>query len=90
MRKNKKKKLSDCLGEILNLAASGEDGEFLMGLGIKQKDCDNKMLIMARLFTKASSGDISAIKEVRSIMSDTENVDAGLIREIIEAVRDVR
>lgn len=90
MRKNKKKKLSDCLGEILNLSASGEDQEFLMSLGIKVRDCDNKMLIMARLFTKAASGDISAIKEVRSIMSDTENVDAGLVREIIEAVRDVR
>ena len=47
------------------------------------------MLIMARLFIKAASGDIPAIKEVRSIMSDTENVDAGLIREIIEAVRNV-
>ena len=90
MRKNKKKKLSDCLGEILNLSASGEDQEFLTSLGIKVRDCDNNMLIMARLFTKAASGDISAIKEVRSIMSDTENVDAGLVREIIEAVRDVR
>lgn len=90
MRKNKKKKLSDCLGEILNLSASGEDQEFLASLGIKVRDCDNKMLIVARLFMKAASGDISAIKEVRSIMSDTENVDAGLVREIIEAVRDVR
>ena len=90
MRKKSKKKLSDCLGEILNLSASGEDGEFLTELGIKPRDCDNKMLVMARLFTKASSGDIPAIKEVRSIMSDTENVDAGLIKEIIEAVRDVR
>ena len=89
MRNNKKKKLSDCLGEILSLSASGEDGEFLSELGIKSKDCDNKMLIMARLFIKAASGDIPAIKEVRSIMSDTENVDAGLIREIIEAVRNV-
>ena len=90
MRNNKKKKLSDCLGEILSLSATGEDSEFLTGLGIKPRDCDNKMLIMARLFTKASSGDISAIKEVRSIMSDPENVDAGLLREIVEAVRDVR
>lgn len=90
MRKNKKKKLSDCLGEILNLSASGEDQEFLSALGIKVRDCDNKMLIMARLFMKAASGDISAIKEVRSIMSDSENVDAGLVREIIEAVRNVR
>lgn len=88
MKKNKKK-LSDCLGEILNLKASGEDKQFLDELGIKASRCDNKMLIMARLFTKASSGDISAIKEVRSIMSDNENVDLGKLSEIIEAVRNV-
>ena len=88
MRKNKKK-LSDCLGEILNLKASGEDEQFLTNLGIKSSGCDNKMLIMAKLFAKASSGDISAIKEVRSIMSDSENVDLGKLSEIIEAVRNV-
>ncbi len=90
MSRKKEKKLSECLGSILNLKPSGEDADFLENLGIKSKAHDNKMLIMARLFVRAASGDIPAIKEVRSIMSDTENLDLGRLTEIIEAVKNVR
>ena len=45
---------------------------------------------MARLFHKASLGDISAIKEIRSVMADIEAKDFGKLQEIIEAVRDVK
>lgn len=90
-KKRKEKKLSDCLADILNLKVEEqEDLDFLESLGIKKASSDNKMLIMARLYQRASSGDIHAIKEVRSIMSDTESKDYGKLQEIIEAVRDVR
>ncbi len=87
----KTKKLSDCLSEILNLKVKSEENlQFLNSLGIKKSSLDNKMLIVARLFDKASSGDISAIKEVRSIMSDTESKDFGKLQEIIEAIKNVK
>lgn len=87
----KLKKLSDCLSDILNLKVKDEkDLEFLTSLGIKKSVSDNKLLLMARLFDKASSGDISAIKEVRSIMADTENKDYGKLSEIIEAIKNVK
>ena len=90
MARKKQKKLSDCLSDILNLSVTDEeDIEFLKGLGIKSRS-DNKTLIMARLYKKAASGDISAIKEVRSIMADTEQKDIGKLLEIIEAVENVR
>lgn len=90
MAKKKTKKLSECLSDILNLSVNSEDDvEFLKGLGIKKRS-DNKTLIMARLFDKAASGDIQAIKEVRSIMADTEQKDFGKLMEIIEAVQNVR
>ena len=87
IRKNKK--LSECLSYILGLSVKNEeDIEFLRSRGIK-KHSDNKTLIMAKLFDKAASGDIQAIKEVRSIMAETENKDFGKLIEIIEAVGNV-
>ncbi len=71
------------------LPVSGEELLFLSELGIQEKDADNKMLIMAKLVKKAEQGDISAIREVRSIMQEAESTDRGLLTEIIEAVRNV-
>lgn len=88
-RNRKNRKLSECLAEILTLPVSGEELLFLSELGIHKKDADNKMLIMARLLEKAMKGDISAIREIRSIMQETESTDRGLLMEIIEAVRNV-
>ncbi len=86
----KTKKLSDCLSDILQLKVTCKtDLDFLDSLGVKKSKSDNKMLIMARLYEKASSGDISAIKEIRSIMSDAENKDHGMLKEIIEAIKNV-
>lgn len=89
MARKKQKKLSECLSDILNLKVREENLEFLEGLGIKKVNADNKMLIAARLFERASSGEISAIKEIRSVLAETE-LDSGSIAEIIEAVRNVR
>lgn len=90
MAKRKNKKLSDSLSEILNRTVSSDrDIEFLETLGIRTRT-DNKTLIMARLFDKAAAGDIQAIKEVRSIMTETESKDFGKLMEIIEAVSNVR
>ncbi len=89
MARKKVKKLSECLSDILSLKVKDENLEFLEGLGIKKACADNKMLIAARLFERAASGEISAIKEIRSVLSETE-IDTGSIAEIIEAVRNVR
>lgn len=89
MARKKVKKLSECLSDILSLKVKDENLEFLERLGIKKTSADNKMLIAARLFERAASGEISAIKEIRSVLSETE-IDTGSIAEIIEAVRNVR
>ena len=87
----KLKKLSYCLSDILNLKVMGDENlKFLNSLGIKKGRTDNKMLIVARLFEKASSGDISAIKEIRSIMAESESKDYGKLDEIIEAIKNVK
>lgn len=86
----KEKKLSDCMEKLLQLKVTDENGAaFLEEFGVKRADCDNRMLVMARLLEKAIHGDTSAIREVRSVMSETENTDRGLLAEIVEAVKNV-
>ena len=86
----KERKLSDCLEDLLLLpVADQENREFLNGLGIAKVKTNNKMLIAARLFEKAARGDISAIKEIRTILTETEHLDHGRLAEIIEAVKNV-
>lgn len=89
MARKKAKKLSECLSDILNLKVREENLEFLESLGIKKANADNKMLIAAKLFERAASGEINAIKEIRNILAETE-INTGSIAEIIEAVRNVR
>ena len=88
--KRKEKKLSDCMETLLKLSVTDEDGAaFLDSIGVQEKDRDNRMLVMARLLEKAIHGDTSAIREVRSVMTETENTDRGLLAEILEAVKNV-
>ena len=88
--KRKEKKLSDCMKKLLQLSVTDEDGAaFLAKFGVNKADCDNRMLVMARLLEKAIHGDTSAIREVRSVMSETENTDRGILAEILEAVKNV-
>ena len=87
---DKKKKFSECMEELLSAhVADQEQEDFLKGMGIKKSSRDNRMLVMAKLLEKAVDGETSAIKEVRSIMTETESADAGQIREILEAVKRV-
>ena len=88
--KKKEKKLSSCMEKLLQLSVTDEDGAaFLAEFGVKRADCDNRMLVMARLLEKAIHGDTSAIREVRSVMSEVENTDRGMLAEILEAVKRV-
>ena len=90
LRAKNKKKFSDCLEELLSAKVTEEENNvFLEHMGIKKSSRDNRMLVMAKLLERAISGETSAIKEVRSIMMETESQDAGLLREILEAVKQV-
>lgn len=89
-KKQKTKKLSECMAELLDLRVTDSDSiSFLEALGVRTKKQNNRTLIMARLLDKALHGDVSAMKEVRSVMTEPENTDSGLLAEILEAVKNV-
>jgi len=85
-----KKKLSDCMDELLSAkVAEQEDEALLKSMGIPATACNNRMLVMAKLLERAIGGEIPAIKEVRAIVTETESKDTGLLQQIIEAVKQV-
>lgn len=81
-----------------------EYAEFLMGLevsdgrkfnamvraGVPVEGCDNKMLVVFALMKMAQSGDVPAVKELRSILGeDKPGADEnGRLDELIEGLKD--
>lgn len=59
--RRKKRNAKNAARLILNLPASEAIEKNLKSLGVKEEDFTNMVAIMARAFTKAMSGDISAM-----------------------------
>lgn len=81
-----------------------EYADFLMGLevndrrrfnamiraGVPVEGCDNKMLVVFALMRMAQSGDVSAVKELRSILGEDrpEAHENGKLEELIQGLKD--
>ncbi len=88
MRENDKL-LYKTLKSILNERLSDEETLTLREEGFTVKDPRRKTAIMIALYKKAVSGDLSAIKELRSIVSEkTEEKPDGL--KAVMIVDDIR
>ena len=57
---------------LLNERLSDAEAESLKDEGFNIKDPTRKTAVMIALYKKAASGDLSAIKELRSIISEKE------------------
>ena len=66
---------------LLKQKASEQECEILKELGFNLKNPTKETVIMASLYKKAAGGDLSAIKELRSIVSDgpTDNLYSGVV-----------
>lgn len=68
--KESDKLLKSALKTLLNERLSKAEEESLKDEGFKLKKPTRKAAVMIALYKKAASGDLSAIKELRSIVSD--------------------
>ncbi len=88
MRENDKL-LYKTLKSILNEKLSAEETLTLREEGFDVKNPTRKTAVMIALYKKAASGDLSAIKELRSIVSEkTEDTPEGL--KAVMIVDDIR
>lgn len=82
------KGFSKILKDILKSKASLDETEMLRQAGFDIKSPTKSAVIMAALYKKAASGDLSAIKELRIILSEEQNGE-GLDTNVV-IVDDIR
>ncbi len=69
--------LNEILNKLLNEELSEQEVQSLKDEGFKIEVPIKKTAVAAALYKKATSGDLSAIKELRSIMAENEAVKKG-------------
>lgn len=86
--KENDKLLYKTMKSLLNERLSDAEAESLKGEGFNIKDPTRKTAVMIALYKKAASGDLSAIKELRSIISEkeTEKKESGRAVVIIDDI----
>lgn len=73
-----KKTLRECMELILSKPVTDSRRlKTLVSLDIDCDDMDNKMLIAAALFKRATSGDVMAIKELRALIGEDCGSNSG-------------
>ena len=89
MRENDKL-LYKTLKTLLNERLSDAEAQSLKDEGFEVKNPTRKTAVMIALYKKAASGDLSAIKELRSIISEkeTEKKESGRAVVIIDDIGD--
>lgn len=86
--KENDKLLYKTMKSLLNEMLSDAEAESLKDEGFNIKDPTRKTAVMIALYKKAASGDLSAIKELRSIISEkeTEKKESGRAVVIIDDI----
>ena len=74
--------LQSALNALLNESLSEQEAESLKDEGFNLKNKKRRAAIMIALYKKAASGDLSAIKELRSIAGENKS-DTGNQRAVI-------
>ena len=81
MRENDKL-LYKTLKTLLNERLSDAEAQSLKDEGFEVKNPTRKTAVMLALYKKAASGDLSAIKELRSIVSEKDSEKIGTTRAV--------
>lgn len=83
------KLLKSALKTLLNQRLSEAEEQSLKDEGFILNKPTRKAAVMIALYKKAAAGDLSAIKELRSIVSDTNSqAPTGRMVTIIDDIRD--
>lgn len=82
-----KKNLRENMSALLLENATDEEKRLLSDMGFKIKKPNKYTVIAAALYKKAASGDLSAIKELRALVSDATGVPSGC--QVVKIIDDI-
>jgi len=83
------KLLYKTLKTLLNEKLSPQEAQSLREEGFEIKNPTRKTAVMVALYKKASAGDLSAIKELRSIVSE-KNIEKPTGEKAVMIIDDIR
>ncbi|MBR6742966.1 MAG: hypothetical protein IKL94_00545 [Clostridia bacterium] len=75
----KDKSFKEELGRLLCLSASNQEAENLKELGITIKNPTRMTVLAAALYKKATSGDLSSLKEIINVMGENKETTERVI-----------
>lgn len=87
--KDNDKLLYKTLKSLLNERLSEQEVDQLKGEGYEIKNPTRKTAVMIALYKKAAAGDLSAIKELRSIVSE-KNEESRTAAKAVMIIDDIR
>ncbi len=65
--------------QLLSVAATSDEKDSLLELGIKMKSPTKLTMVLAALYKKAAGGDLSAIKELLCRLDPEETREKGVV-----------
>ncbi len=80
--------LFSSIKEILSLKPEAEDEQRLINKGVPRRKINNGTVIMESLVEKAAKGEVSAIKEVLSILENGEEASKSALSRLYKALDD--
>lgn len=88
--KKQRKRLRHYMELLLDQpVTSTKDYNILAKMGIPPEEIDNKMLLAAALYKRATTmGDVQAVKEIRNIIGEETESANGQIDKLIQGLKD--
>lgn len=80
----RKNDLKSIMEKLLAEKPSEKENEILNELGLEIKRANKQTVLAAALYKKASNGDLSALKEIRSILSNSASEENYRVVKIID------
>lgn len=88
--RRRRKSLRESMNALLGMPISNQrDFNKAMKMGYSPEDTDNSVMVVIALYERAKSGDVAAIKELRSLIGEDSSKDEGQLEELIKGMQDV-
>ena len=85
--RRQRKLLKDCMLDLLDLPVTNtKQWNQLSKLGVNPEEIDNRSLLTVALFMKATTGDVTAFKEIKSLIGEDNDKDLSKLDDVLDKI----